>query len=63
VLGVGIGLFIAKMNNPFAFLPDPATVSPQAGTSSNPKTEMEPRISRMGTDEERAMVTKQGIRA
>jgi hypothetical protein len=29
----------------------------------NPKTEMEPRVSRMGTDEERVMETKQGIRA
>jgi hypothetical protein len=31
---VAMGLFIAKVNNPVAFLPDPATVSPQAGTSS-----------------------------
>jgi hypothetical protein len=58
-----MGLFIAKMNNPIAFLPDPATVSPQAGTPSSPKTEMEPRVSRMDTDYERAMETKQGIRA
>jgi hypothetical protein len=42
-----MGLFIAKVNNPVAFLPDPATVSPQAGTPSSPKSEMEPRISRM----------------
>ena len=42
-----MGLFIAKVNNPVAFLPDPATVSPQARTPSSPKTEMEPQVSRM----------------
>jgi hypothetical protein len=46
-MGVGMGLFIAKVNNPVAFLPDPATVSPQAGTPSSPKSEMEPLVSRM----------------
>jgi hypothetical protein len=46
-MGVAMGLFIAKVNNPVAFLPDPATVSPQARTPSNPKTEMEPQVSRM----------------